>query len=128
MATAAFQSKNQGAKLMTFQNNRKSGFQAAADQSYLSDQASNITYPKVGWRKLISLEKSPRGVIQINESIPEDDQTSVARTGRDETLERAIKLQSKFFDNRQTQRQLYPNISYVPANFRRYRDYYKRMQ
>lgn len=68
MATAhAFQGKTQGAKMTTFQSSKKAGGGFPADQSILSDQASNVTYPKGNRRRLISLERSPRGVIQINE-------------------------------------------------------------
>jgi len=46
----------------------------------------------------VALGVSPKGVIQINEQISEDDQ-SKARAGKDsETLERAIKQQSKYFN------------------------------
>lgn len=116
------------AKFSGQQSGRRGAWNAVEKESFMSDQASNVTYPRGNRRrKLVSLNKSPRGVIQINEQALEDDQSSVAKGSKDESLEKAIKMQYKFFVNRQSQRQLYPNLHNMPTHFRRYRDYYLRV-
>ena len=62
------------------------------------DVLDNQLIDLLGKRMKVALGVSPKAVIQINEQISEDDQ-SKARAGKDsETLERAIKQQSKYFN------------------------------
>ena len=76
-----------------FSGQHRGGWSAAEKESFMSDHASTVTYPKSNRRrKLVSLTKSPRGVIQINEQALEDDQSSVAKGGKDDSLEKAIKM------------------------------------